>query len=186
VTKARRELDQTLATAAAIREQRSSADAAASEAQRRRAHAQDASSDAARRTAGTELAAQMPDAPRAAAPRTEPARSAAPRAAALAFSGRNGRAEVDLAVPERARITEGVHNRSVVQLVVDGVAPDALPDSLRDVTRFGSPVRNLTTYRDPAVANRVIVRAELLAPCSSSLRRTPGGVHWQLDEEAVW
>src|SRR5439155_19384554 len=98
----------------------------------------------------------------------------------------NGRGEVDLVVPAHARIAEGVHTRYLVQLVIDGVALDGALDAAREVTRFGSPVRNLSAYRDPAVANRTIIRAELLAPCSTSLRRTRDGVHWQLDEEAVW
>ena len=54
------------------------------------------------------------------------------------------------------------------------------------MTEFGSPVRNVITQRDPQVADRAIIRLELIAPCVTSLRRTPDGVRVQLDEEAVW
>jgi hypothetical protein len=72
-----------------------------------------------------------------------------------------------------------------VELVVDGVDIDARLEGTRDVTGLGSPVRSITTYRDPRV-HRVIVRVDLLVPCTTSLHRTRDGVRWQIAEEAAW
>jgi len=47
-------------------------------------------------------------------------------------------------------------------------------------------VPRVTTPRVPRIANRVIVRVDLLVPCSTSLRRTAEGVRWQIAEEAAW
>jgi hypothetical protein len=108
------------------------------------------------------------------------------RLAAVSFAGRNGAGVVELALPEQVRIAEGAHTRYLVQLIVDGVDLDAELERSRDVTELGSPVKAVTTYRDPRVANRVIVRVDLLTPCSTSLRRTAEGARWQIVEEAAW
>jgi hypothetical protein len=54
------------------------------------------------------------------------------------------------------------------------------------VLKLGSPVQTITTYRDPKIARRVILRLELLVPCTAVLHRTTDGASLQVDEEAVW
>jgi len=54
------------------------------------------------------------------------------------------------------------------------------------VTEFGSPVRTITTRRDPRLAHRAIIRLDLLVPCATSLQRTGDGARWRIDEEAAW
>jgi hypothetical protein len=104
----------------------------------------------------------------------------------VGFTGRNGTAAVELAIPPQVRVEEGAHSRRVVELILDGVELDAALERTRDVTELGSPVRSITSYRDPQVARRVILRIDLIAPCTSAVRRTGTGVRWQLDEEAAW
>ena len=110
---------------------------------------------------------------------------AARRSSALSFTGRNGSAELTLALPDRATISEGLHTRSLAQLVIDGV-DDGTLEPMRDVASAGSPVQTITTSRDPRVPGRLIVRVELRVPCTTSLRRAADGVHWRIDEQAAW
>jgi len=49
---------------------------------------------------------------------------------------------------------------------------------LLPIRRFGSPVRNVTTYRDAKVPGRVHVVVELLAPSTPSVKQTADGIRW--------
>ncbi|HEY0987165.1 MAG TPA: hypothetical protein VGD80_08940, partial [Kofleriaceae bacterium] len=118
--------------------------------------------------------------------RSDAAQRAGRAAPAVSFTGRNAHGQLELALPPYARVIEGLHTPYLVQLIVDGAQLDAGLERTRDVTEFGSPVRNVATHRDAQVPDRMIVRLELIAPCVTSLRRTGEGVRLQLDEEAVW
>ena len=107
---------------------------------------------------------------------------AAPRGVArvrdVAYRGREGQGDVDIALTGDVRVTPGVSTRTYAELIVDGVL---LPGSLEkksDVTRFGSPVRTVTVVRDPRIANRFYVRVALLAPATPSVKRSATGVRW--------
>ena len=108
------------------------------------------------------------------------------RIANVSFKGKNGSGEVFLAMPAGVRVTEGVRTKTRAELVVDGVELDARLERNVDLTDYGSPVRAMTTRRDPRVANRVIVSIELLVPSSAKIERTAGGVRWRIVENAVW
>jgi hypothetical protein len=128
----------------------------------------------------------------AARPDTQRTRSAPTRVAlaepppALAFSGRNGHAEVHFALPANAHVTEGAPLHGIAQLVVDGVPLDARIEQDRDVTSVHSPVTKMSVHRDPRIPGRVLVRLELLVPCSTAIHRTADGVRWQIAEAAAW
>lgn len=89
-------------------------------------------------------------------------------------------------MPANARISDGARTKTRAELVIDGVDLDARFENRVDVTDQGSPVRAVTTRRDPRVANRVIVSFELLVPSKTTVERSTGGVRWRVVENAVW
>jgi hypothetical protein len=105
---------------------------------------------------------------------------------AIVFSGRNGTGEVHLVLPANARIAEGAPLHGLAQLVVDGVPSDARIEQDRDVSALGSPVTKVSVHRDARIPGRVLVRLELLVPCSTAIHRTADGVRWQIAEAAAW
>ncbi|HEX7702413.1 MAG TPA: hypothetical protein VF403_16855, partial [Kofleriaceae bacterium] len=144
----------------------------------------DAQNLAATRTAAQAAQAQRAQ-PEATRTRSAPKVVARAEPTALTFSGRNGAAELHLALPEGARVSEGVALPQVAQLVVDGVGPDARIDD-RDVSSFHSPVTKITARRDPRIPGRVTIWIDLLVPCTTKLQRTREGVRWQVAEAAAW
>nr|MBA3821925.1 hypothetical protein [Deltaproteobacteria bacterium] len=104
----------------------------------------------------------------------------------IQYKGRGGSGELDIALGGNPRITEGRTTRTRAELVIDGADVDARLERKLDVTQFGSPVRSVTTTRDPRVANRVVVSIELLVPSTLALQRTATGVRWQVRENAIW
>ena len=108
------------------------------------------------------------------------------RIASVGFSGKNGLADITLQLPPGTRIYEGNHTRTRAQLIVDGVDVDARLEKKSDMTNYGSPVRTLTTYRDPHVANRVVIVVELLVPSTTKLERKGNDVRWRVTEDDIW
>jgi hypothetical protein len=47
-----------------------------------------------------------------------------------------------------------------------------------DVTRFRSPIRSITIYRDQSVIGRVHVVVSFIAPATPSLVPHAGGMRW--------
>ena len=56
--------------------------------------------------------------------------------------------------------------------------PPKLERKRADLTMHGSPLRNVTIVRDTRDPSRFYVRVALLAPATSSIRRSPGVVRW--------
>jgi hypothetical protein len=94
------------------------------------------------------------------------------------FSGREGAGDLALPIGPDVRITEGAVTRSRAELILDGANLDALVGAPIDVTRFGSPVRSVSTYHDARVAGRIVIVVQFIAPATPSIRKTAGGVRW--------
>jgi hypothetical protein len=108
-----------------------------------------------------------------------PAASGPPRVRDIAFRGREGQGDVELALTGDARVTMGLVTKSYAELFVDGVElASGLERTKQDLTRFGSPLRNLTVVRDPRDPSRFYLRISLLAPATPSVRRAAGVLRW--------
>ena len=81
-------------------------------------------------------------------------------------------------MPSNVRVTMGRLTRGRAELILDGVEIGTNLERTLDVTRFGSPVRSITTYRDARVAGRVHVVVELIAPSTPTVKQTADGIRW--------
>jgi hypothetical protein len=120
------------------------------------------------------------------APIAAPIADTRTRVSAVSFQGRNGSGEITIAVPAGVRVSEGPRTKLHAFLLLDGVDVDARLEGKVDVTRFGSPVRSVTTSRDPRVAGRVVVELELIVPSTTTVGQAAGGVRWTIREDAAW
>jgi hypothetical protein len=102
----------------------------------------------------------------------------APRSRGMVFAGKEGVGDLDLPLGPGARIVEGAVTRTRAELIVEGGGAEALVGAPIDVTRFGSPVRSVSTFHDARAAGRVIIVVQFIAPATPSVRKTAGGVRW--------
>jgi hypothetical protein len=98
----------------------------------------------------------------------------------VVFHGEEGYAHLDIALAGDVKITMGAVTRSRAELILDGVDVAARLEGIIDVTRFGSPIRSVRTYRDPQSPKRVRVIVELIAPVTSRVQQTATGLRWKL------
>jgi hypothetical protein len=97
----------------------------------------------------------------------------------ITFSGHEGRGNIEINVSGDVKVTLGRVTKSRAELILDGVDLDTKLERTIDVMRHGSPVRTITSYRDPRNANRVILVVELIAPATPTVKRGPKGeVRW--------
>lgn len=107
-------------------------------------------------------------------------RSGRTRVRQVGYRGRQGLGDFDIVLTnDRVRVAEGVRTKSYAELIVDGAElPPTLERHKADLTMHGSPLRHVTIQRDPRDPARFYVRVSLLAPATSSIRRSPGAVRW--------
>jgi hypothetical protein len=97
----------------------------------------------------------------------------------IKVAGREGQADLDILLTGEVRVTEGLVTKSYAELIVEGPSLGAqLERAKQDMTRLGSPLRNLTIVRDPRDAQKFYVRVSLIAPATPSVRRSPGLIRW--------
>ncbi|HWO24451.1 MAG TPA: type IV pilus secretin PilQ [Kofleriaceae bacterium] len=101
----------------------------------------------------------------------------------IRFQGADERAEVviSLAPPAGAVAARlGPATATRVELIVDHAELAAALERKLDVTRFGSPVRAVSSFRDRQVPDRVRLIAELSRPVTAALERDGGVLRWRL------
>ena len=106
----------------------------------------------------------------------------APRVRDISYRGRNGSGDLEIAVAPNVVVTEGRVTKTRAELYLDGVELGANLERKLDVTNLGSPVRSVTTYRDPRIANRVVVVIELITASTPRVVRHAGGIRWLFQE----
>ncbi len=99
----------------------------------------------------------------------------------IAFSGREGTGEFDIAVSGDAAVSDGSVTRSHCELILDGVELADVLVHTTDLTRYGSPVRSVTASRDPGIARRVHLYVELIAPSTPSRARHGDHIIWHIE-----
>lgn len=172
--------DRTRATAeAAAAEQRLAAARRATEqAQAERASAENAVREAKRELETTKSTLAGVEEQRAKASATvRPGKSAA-QIQAIRFHGEEGNGHVDIAVAEGASVQIGEASATRVELIVDNAELGAKLERTLDVSKFGSPVRAVSAFRDRHTANRVRLIAELAQPTTPTVDRDGVNVRW--------
>ena len=79
-----------------------------------------------------------------------------------------------------AKITVGEHSASFVELIIDNAELGNKLERKLDVSKFGGPVRTVSSFRDRRVPNRVRLIAELTQPVTPTIDRDANGAHWKL------
>ncbi len=111
----------------------------------------------------------------AAAPTGKPA-----KISAIKFEGDDVNGRIDIALGGDAHVELGAVTATTVELLIDNAELAAKLERKLDTSRFGGPVRSVSSFRDRHAANRVRLVAELASPATPSLTRDGSGAHWQL------
>jgi len=97
----------------------------------------------------------------------------------VAFKGSEGSGLVDIAMIGDATVTLGEVSATHVELIIDHADLGAKLERKLDVTRFGSPVRAISSFRDRRTPNRVRLIAELAHAVTPTVDRDATGVRWR-------
>jgi type IV pilus assembly protein PilQ len=109
----------------------------------------------------------------------KPAASKPATVQAVTFQGQAGTAQVDVALQGDADVHLGEVTAQHVELIVDRAELAPKLERTLDVSRFGSPLRSISSFRDRRTAGRVRLIAELAQPATPTLDRDPSGaVRW--------
>ncbi|MDB4962068.1 MAG: type pilus secretin PilQ [Myxococcales bacterium] len=96
----------------------------------------------------------------------------------ITFKSDDSMTRVDIAMTGEGAITIGDVTATHVELIIDGAELGAKLERKLDVSKFGSPIRAVSSFRDRRTPNRVRLIAELDAPMTSTFDRTSTGVKW--------
>ena len=84
-----------------------------------------------------------------------------------------------------ATITVGEVTATHAELIIDRAELGAKLERKLDVTKFGSPVRAVSSFRDRRTPNRVRLIAELAQPVTPTFDRAGGTVRWRFAADPV-
>ncbi|MFN0248252.1 MAG: type IV pilus secretin PilQ [Kofleriaceae bacterium] len=146
-------------------------------AQQRAVEEQELAQIKVRKDKATADAAKVVVAPPAPAPKA----AVAPKAAFIkdvTFKGSEGAGRVDIAFVGEGQISVGEVTATAVELVIDNAELGQKLERKLDVSRYGSPVRAVSSFRDRRTPNRVRLIAELSSPATPTLERDATGVKW--------
>ncbi len=132
--------------------------------------------------------APAPAAPAAPAPVVTPAPTKFVKAAFvkdIAFKGDEAGGQIDIAMTGDGQVTLGEVTNTHVELIIDGADLAQKLERKLDVTRFGSPVRAVSSFRDRKTPNRVRLVAELASPMTPTFDRNGSTVRWKLTGDQV-
>ncbi len=110
-----------------------------------------------------------------------PVAKVAPKAAFIkdvTFKGSDGVGRVDIALTGEGQIAVGEVTATAVELIIDNAELGGKLERKLDVSRYGSPVRAVSSFRDRRTPNRVRLIAELSQPATPTLERDSSGVKW--------
>ena len=96
----------------------------------------------------------------------------------ITFKGSENAGRVDIALTGEGTISVGEVTATHVELIIDNAELGTKLERKLDVSRFGSPVRAVSSFRDRRTPNRVRLIAELSSPATPSFDRDATGVKW--------
>jgi len=129
----------------------------------------------ARKADAAKLAASPAGKP-AAAPSAAPVRAAFVKD--ITFKGDAAGGRVDIAMTGEGKISLGQVTSRQIELIIDGAELGGKLERKLDVSRFGSPIRAVSSFRDRKVPDRVRLVAEVASPMMPTFERTARGVTW--------
>ncbi len=103
----------------------------------------------------------------------------------ISFKGDETGGQIDIAMTGDGQVTLGEVTNSHVELIIDGADLAQKLERKLDVTRFGSPVRAVSSFRDRRTPNRVRLIAELASPMTPTFDRNGSSVRWKLTGDQV-
>ncbi len=124
----------------------------------------------------------------AATPATAPAPVAVAQVAKVSnvsFKGNDASGVVELAMAGDASVELGEITATHVELIVDGAQLAQKLERTLDVSKFGSPVKKISSYNDRHSPNRIRFVAELSAPAIPTVVRDNGIVRWRFASTVV-
>ncbi len=105
---------------------------------------------------------------------------------AIDFKGDDGNGQVSIAVGDDAKIEVGEITPSHAELIVDNAELAAKLERTLDVSKFGSPVKSVSSFRDRKSPNRVRLVAELAQPATPTIDRDATSIRWHfISGEAI-
>jgi type IV pilus assembly protein PilQ len=96
----------------------------------------------------------------------------------IAFTGDDVTGHVAIAIDGAAIVTVGEVAQTAAELIIDHAELAAKLERKLDVSRFGGPVRAVSSFRDRRHPGRVRVVAELASPATPSFDREAGVIRW--------
>jgi type IV pilus assembly protein PilQ len=142
--------------------------------------------DAAAKLAAQE-AKQRADAAKVAKVEPKPVVKAGPKAKVsdIAFKGGEGNGDVAIAFSGDAKVSLGEIGASHVELFIDNAELAAKLERKLDVTRYGSPVKAISSFRDRKNPDRIRLIAELSQPATPTLERNATGASLKFHADVV-
>src|SRR5437764_127272 len=95
----------------------------------------------------------------------------------VTFKGSEGAGQIALAIDGDPEIHLGEVTATHVELIVDGAELGPKLERTLDVSRFGSPIKQVSSFRDRRSPDRVRLIAELVQPATPTLERDAAGAH---------
>ena len=96
----------------------------------------------------------------------------------IAFTGDDVTGHVTISLAGDATVTVGDVTSTAAELILDHAQLAPKLERKLDVSRFGGPVRAVSSFRDRRTPDRVRVIAELSSPATPSFDRETGRVRW--------
>jgi len=103
----------------------------------------------------------------------------------ISFKGNEAGSRVDIAMTGEGQVTLGEVTATHVELIIDGAELGAKLERKLDVSKFGSAVRAISSFRDRRTPNRVRLIAELSSPVTPTFDRDATGVKWSFASAQV-
>jgi type IV pilus assembly protein PilQ len=129
--------------------------------------------------------AQLAQTPQRSTPAPKPATPAPAKVNNVTFKGNDTSGTVEIAVAGEASVELGQATAQTVELIVDNAELAQKLERTLDVSKFGSPVKKVSTFRDRRTTNRVRLIAELSSPAIPTVVREGNTVRWRFASNDV-
>lgn len=96
----------------------------------------------------------------------------------IGFTGDDVTGHITIALTGDATVTIGNVTQAAAELIIDHAQLAPKLERKLDTSRFGGPVRAVSSFRDRKTPDRVRVIAELASPATPSFDREAGGIRW--------
>ncbi|HEY4057533.1 MAG TPA: AMIN domain-containing protein, partial [Kofleriaceae bacterium] len=96
----------------------------------------------------------------------------------ITFKGNDASGRIALAMTGEGQISVGDVSAQYAELIIDNADIGDKLERKLDVSKFGSPVRSVSSFRDRRAPNRVRLVVELATPATPTVERDATGVSW--------